>query len=196
MMDIFAVPNLPPALTTHTVGRKTPAGVEYPDVHLPAQWLGPQYPAFVTYLRDLLAGSGLTARPAQLFTAHCARETGFGQNIFCNCFANIKEVGSDPWYRLRSDGLAYSAYESPRAGIEAAIAKLRDSPRYQDAWTMLMASNVKWYSRLGLSGYYQFRKSNGAIVDTTLDNVRVAQASYERSLGTVERHWADQRVAD
>ncbi len=186
--DAYAAPNLPPPLTTHTPGGGRATGFEFPAVHLPRQWTSQQVCEFVTYMRGLLAGSGVTGRAAQLFIAHVGRETRFGQRVYDNAFGNVKEYGSGPWFRL-SDGQQYRAYGSPRAGAEGAIKTIRDSSRYSGAWTKLMAGDRTWYSTLGLAGYYQYRMPDGSIVDTTPANVGASQADYERSLASVERCW-------
>ena len=184
--DPYASPNLPVPRTFHTSGPGRATGFEFDAVHLPRQFTNTC--EFVTYMRGLLAGSGLTGRPAQLFIAHVGRETGFGRGVYDNAFGNVKEYGGGPWFRL-SDGLQYRAYGSPRAGAEGAISTIRDSARYRGAWAKLVAGDRTWYSTLGLSGYYQYRQADGSIVDTNAGNVGASQADYERSLASVERCW-------
>ncbi len=192
--DVFAAQNLPPPLTTHTPGGGRATGIEFPRIHAPRQWTSAQVCDFVKYMKDLLAGSGLTGRPAQLFAAHVGRETRFGQQVYNNAFGNVKEYGDGPWYR-HSDNLQYKSFLSPRSGINAAMAKIRDSSRvhdghsYRSAWARLEAGEKTWYSELGLAGYYQFRLPDGSIVDTTASNVAASQTDYERSLASVERCW-------
>jgi len=187
--DAAARPNLPLPLLAHTPGRLQSTGTEYPLTNLPQTWTTAQMCAWVIYMKGLLAGSGVTGRAAQLFIAHLGRETGFGRAVYGNNFGNVKAYHSDPWMRYH-DGLAYKVYDSPRAGINAMIATLRDSARYGHAWSMLLAGNSAWYSALGIAGYYQFRMPDGSIVDTTAANVGPSQASYDRSLASVMRCWA------
>lgn len=188
--DAYAATTLPPMRVPGTTGSRTPRGPEYEPQHLPMQ-----FPAtaagrctFVRYMLGLLAGEGLTGEPAILFTAHVARETGFGHSVYNENFGNIKQFdNTTPWHRL-SDGQPYKTYPSARAGIHDNVAFLRDrnGGRYRDAWNALLSGNINWYGMMGLDGYFECGPAGDRHTCTT-GEIAVPQADYAGTLASVRR---------
>jgi hypothetical protein len=116
--------------------------------------------AFVRTMVSVLCRKGLTHRQAVLFTAHMARETGWGRWVRGNNFGNIK-VGrgwSGATFSMRdARGFQgqYRAWSTLEQGVESNLALVRDSSRYRKAWRLLRAGDPRWYGQLGLDGYYE-----------------------------------------
>jgi hypothetical protein len=127
-------------------------------------------------LLQVLVDAGLRGRPAVLFLAHVARETGYGEDVWNWNVGNLKEWADGPWYR--HSGQPYSAFGSALEGAHAAIAFL-DRARYAEARRRLMAGDASWYGELGLAGYY----GDGAVTPATVARV---QAEYDSALRHVE----------
>lgn len=119
-------------------------------------------PTPATFVRSILPAlrrQRLTPTQAVLFAAHLARETGWGRQVHGNNFGNIKTGNwSGSSFEL-TDRLgfrgAYRAYDTTEAGIRDAVALIRDSARYRRAWRLLERGDTRWYSQLGIDGYYE-----------------------------------------
>lgn len=116
--------------------------------------------AFVKYMIPVLMSLGMSHESAVLFTAHKARETGWGKAVFRYNFGNIK-VGSPmkgPYFWLtdrRGFRDKYRAYYTPEDGIQDNITLIQKLTRYRKSWAMLQAGDISWYGQLGLDGYYE-----------------------------------------
>lgn len=148
---------------------------------------------FVQTIVAGLMGIGLSFDQALLFTAHLARETGWGQYTWNNNFGNIKGQNPDTGnYYVLTDRLGftdrYRAYSDVASGLGGAVGLIRDRPRYQGAWAKLLAVDPDWYSQLGIEGYYEGPldpNQPGVHQPTTRANVGPAQAEYEDVLRLV-----------
>lgn len=178
----------PQRVATPSRGRVTPPGPEYEHKHFPPPFASPC--DFVKFCREMLARMGLTGLPADLLIAHLGRECGFGKNVYCYNFGNKRVFAGQnvPWYR-HTDGLPYRAFMSSFEGLRAMVETISTSHRYAKAWQMLQAGDAKWYSELGIAGYYQTHDPvTHAIVDVTAANVGPCQRDYEEhQLATVKR---------
>jgi hypothetical protein len=116
--------------------------------------------AFVHTMVPALMGRGLSHESAMLFTAHAARETGWGKAIWNNNIGNIK-IGSTlrgPWFWMtdaRKFTDKYRAYDTIDDGLDDDLSLVRNSTRYRKSWAMLQTGDPNWYGQLGLDGYYE-----------------------------------------
>jgi hypothetical protein len=150
---------------------------------------------FVQTMVPLLQRHGLTRDQAVLFTAHIARETGWGRWIYRNNFGNIKVpqgwTGDSFWLTdARGFRDRYRAWSTPDEGIEANIALIRDVKRYRKAWSLLKAGNPHWYGQLGLDGYYEGPpdRAQKGHTDHNLATVSPVQHEYEVIVALVRRY--------
>jgi hypothetical protein len=150
---------------------------------------------FVQTMVPLLQRHDLTRDQAVLFTAHIARETGWGRWIYRNNFGNIKVPKGwtgDSFLLTDARGFRdrYRAWSTPDEGIEANIALIRDSARYRKAWSLLKAGNPHWYGQLGLDGYYEGPPDRARTGHTVHDLATVSpvQREYESIVATVKRY--------
>lgn len=150
---------------------RTPSTLRYTAKHLPPTTDRCTFVRMVVALGQEL---GLSHRASELFTAHVARETGWGRSTWNYNFGNIKQHGQTPWHRL-NDGEPYVSYPTARDGLAANIALVRDKPRYATPWRMLTEGNPNWYGELGVAGYYENADPRGA-----------AQREYNSILRRVE----------
>lgn len=149
--------------------------------------------AFVATMLDTLGRKGLTPESSILFTAHVARETGWGKAIWNNNIGNIK-TGSrlkGPYFWMtdaRKERDRYRSYDTLDDGLEDDLALIRDLPRYQDAWAMLQNGDPNWYGQLGLDGYYEGPANHSVHTPITIIPV---QKEYN-SIVTTARRFAAQ----
>lgn len=150
---------------------------------------------FVQTMVPLLQRHGLTRDQAVLFTAHIARETGWGRWIYRNNFGNIKVpqgwTGESFWLTdARGFRDRYRAWSTPDEGIEANISLIRDVKRYRKAWSLLKAGSPHWYGQLGLDGYYEGPpdRSQKGHTDHNLATVSPVQRDYESIVALVRRY--------
>jgi len=165
-----------------------------------------QYPRYGTgqaghssFTRDVIARLmtlGLGFVPAQLFTAHLARETGWGQYVWNGNFGNIKAYSgwTGPTYVL-TDRLGYTdnyrSYNDATQGLADDVALIRDHARYAGAWQQLQSGDPNWYSTLGIEGYFEGPSDPnqpGVHQPTTADNVGPAQDEYNQVLALVQQY--------
>src|SRR6185295_10826759 len=120
---------------------------ERPKIHEPVfPNTTPGHVAFVSAMLDSLGRKGLSQESSILFTAHVARETGWGKAIWNNNIGNIKASGrlKGPYFWMtdaRKERDRYRAYDTLDDGLEDDLALIRDLPRYRDAWAMLQAED-------------------------------------------------------
>lgn len=114
---------------------------------------------FVKTTISHLRRQGLSHEQAILFTAHLARETGWGKFVVRNNFGNIKVgswTGESFWLTdRRGYRCLYRAYATPEDGLRDNLTLIQDSARYRRSWALLQAGDASWYGQLGLDGYYE-----------------------------------------
>lgn len=145
--------------------------------------------AFVRTMVSVLCHKGLTRRQAVLFTAHLARETGWGRWVRGNNFGNIKagRGWTGPTFSMvdaRGFQGRYRAWPVLEQGVESTLSLVRDSARYRKAWKLLRAGDVRWYGQLGLDGYYEgptghAQDGSRFHTDHDLATVQAVQREYE-----------------
>jgi hypothetical protein len=180
-------PQSVPLVLVSTSTHPTPLAAPDPAIPFPRTALGRA--AFVRTMVAVLCRKGLTRRQAVLFTAHLARETGWGRWVRGNNFGNIKAgqgwTGSTfSMVDARGFEGRYRAWPALDQGVEGTLALVRDSARYRKAWKLLRAGDVRWYGQLGLDGYYEGptgHAQDGSRFHTEHDlgTVQAVQREYE-----------------
>ena len=130
---------------------------------------------------------------AEHFTALLVNESGWGAGVHGNNIGNIKGKGPVAFTDRAGFYATYLAYDSPEAGLHAALSLVRDCPRYRTAWKLLMQGDPLWYSELGVRGYFEgpVDRTDPARPRHTVHTVRSvqrAQADYDSILARVRRY--------
>lgn len=152
--------------------------------------------AFISFLIASLQKAGLTHEQAVLFTAHKARESGYGRFVFNYNFGNIK-TGSPvrgPYFLLtdrRGFRAKYRAYDSAEQGIVDNVNLVKNSPIYKKSWALLQMQDPGWYGQLGLDGYYEGPpdpKRPHVHTRHTRETIKPVQQEYNGIVALVRRY--------